>query len=324
MRILKFIIAIFLLPVASAVAQNDDFQTPPWLEFVEEIRIPNDQFSGIISDLSIDQAGNVLFNANSTPYLFSRRLNQLIKLDPEGCRPGAVPILPNSWFTPDGEIVANFGTSYFWFNLSGRCVHYVIDKTMIAQYTAAMPGRNMVFIRNVTEPYTIERMDVTGNVILSAEVEKLPLSNLAYRSAGGGVTSSGGRYFWVNSITNTVVAFDSKFKTVWRNAIGLEGIPFFTKDITEQERADMSYIPRIIREAQNKAAILSLHAADRNTLLLHARVKDKDYFQLFDHDGNALKLLLITGGYLRHNPNSRLFFRYESDDELIVYVYRMK
>lgn len=322
---MKFLLAsiIFAFSVTGAFAQTDAFKVPDWLEFVEEIRIPNDQFSGIISDLSIDQAGNVLFNANSTPYLFSRRLNQLIKLDPEGCRPGAVPILPNSWFTPDGEIVANFGTSYFWFNLSGRCVHYVIDKTMIAQYTAAMPGRNMVFIRNVTEPYTIERMDVTGNVILSAEVEKLPLSNLAYRSAGGGVTSSGGRYFWVNSITNTVVAFDSKFKTVWRKAIGLEGIPFFTKDITEQERADMSYIPRIIREAQNKAAILSLHAADRNTLLLHARVKDKDYFQLFDHDGNALKLL-TTSGYVKHNPNSRLFFRYESDDELIVYVYRMK
>jgi hypothetical protein len=47
------------------------------------------------------------------------------------------------------------------------------------------------------------------------------------------------------------------------------------------------------------------------------------YFQLFDHDGNAQKLL-ITRGYLRHNPNSRLFFRRENDDELIVYVYRMK
>jgi hypothetical protein len=321
---MKFLLAsiIFAFSVTGAFAQTDAFKVPDWLEFVEEIRIPNDQFSGLISNLSIDQAGNVLFNVSSTPYLFSRRLNQLIKLDPEGCRPGADPILPNSWFTPDGEIVANFGTSYFWFNLSGKCVHYVIDKTMIAQYTAALPGRNMVFVRNVTEPYTIERMDVTGNVILSAEVEKLPLSNLAYRSAGGGVTSLGGRFFWVNSITNTVVAFDSKFKTVWRKAIGLEGIPFFTEDITEQERADMSYIPRIIREAQNKAAILSLHAADRNTLLLHARVKDIDYFQLFDHDGNAQKLL-TTSGYLRHNPNSRLFFRRESDDELIVYVYRM-
>lgn len=322
---MKFLLAsiIFAFSVTGAFAQTDAFKVPDWLEFVEEIRIPNDQFSGIISELSLDQAGNVLFNANSTPYLFSRRLNQLIKLDPEGCRPGADPRLPNSWFTPDGEIVTNFGTSYFWFNLSGKCIHYVIDKTMIAQYTAAMPGRNMVFVRNVTEPYTIERMDATGAIIMSEEVKKLPMSNLAWRSAGGGVTSIGGRYFWVNSITNTVATFDSNFKPIWRKSIGLEGVPFFTSDITEQERADMSYIPRIIREAQNKAAILSLHAADRNTLLLHSRVKDKDYFQLFDHDGNAQKLL-TTSGYLQHNPNSRLFFRRENDDELIVYVYRMK
>src|SRR5690606_26974043 len=155
-----------------------------------------------------DQAGNVLFNASATTYWFSRRLNQIIKLDPEGCRPGADPRLPNSWLTPDGEIVANFGTRYFWFNLSGKCVHYVIDKTMIAKYTEALPGRNMLFVRDSVEPYMIEKMDATGNVISSGNIEKLPISNLAYRSAGGGVVSSNGRYFWANSITNTVSAFD--------------------------------------------------------------------------------------------------------------------
>jgi hypothetical protein len=313
-----------LLPVASAVAQSDDFQTPPWLEFVEEIRIPNDQFSGIISDMSIDQAGNVLFNASSTPYLFSRRLNQLIKLDPEGCRPGADPRLPVSMFTPDGEIVAMFGTSFFWFNLAGKCVHYVSEKILWSGYDIAIPGRNMVFARDYTNPFTMEKMDVNGIVTKSTTIDKLPVSNIASRVRGGGLVFSNGRYYWANSMTNTVAAFDASFSPIWKKAIGMENLPFRKNDITDAESEDyFTHMPRILREMPKNAYVRSLHAVDRNTLILHVDYNKELYFQLFDHDGNAQKLL-TTSGYVKHNPNSRLFFRYESDDELIVYVYRMK
>jgi maltodextrin utilization protein YvdJ len=63
MRIIIIISAILVIPVSGVFAQTDAFKVPDWLEFVEEIRIPNDQFSGRLSNLSIDQAGNVLFNA---------------------------------------------------------------------------------------------------------------------------------------------------------------------------------------------------------------------------------------------------------------------
>jgi len=324
MRNLYTCVAILLLLVSSASAQSDGFKTPDWLEFVEEIRIPNDQYSGGTSDISIDPAGNVHFNANSTPHLFSRRLNQLIKLDPEGCRPGADPRLPNSWFTPDGEIVGNFGTSYFWFNLSGKCVHYVIDKTMTARFVAALPGRNMVFVRDYTNPYTIERMDATGSVALSAEIDKLPIANIASRINGGGVVFSNDRYYWANSMTNTVVAFDAKFSPIWRKTIGMENLPFFVNDITEEQSKDLlTNMPQIFREIPINGYIKSLSTIDRNLLVMHAQLNKEDYFQLFDHDGNPQKLLR-TSGHFRHNPNSHLFYRVENEEELVLYVYRLK
>lgn len=324
MRIIIIISAILVIPVSCVFAQTDAFKVPDWLEFVEEIRIPNDQFSGLISDLSIDQAGNVLFNVSSTPYLFSRRLNQLIKLDPEGCRPGADPRLPASIFTPDGEIVAIFGTSFFWFNLSGKCVHYVTEKTLWSGYNAAIPGRNFVFARDYTNPFTLEKMAANGIVTLSSNIEKLPISNIASRARGGGLVYSNGRYYWANSMTNTVAAFDASFSPLWKKAIGLENLPFREFDITDGESEDyISHMPRILREMPKNAYVRSLHAVDRYSLILHADYNKEQYFQLFDHDGNAQKLL-TTSGYLQHNPNSRLFFRRENDDELIVYVYRMK
>jgi len=324
LRIFKIILAIYLLPFSIAVAQSDGFQTPPWLEFVEEIRIPNDQHSGVTSGISIDRAGNVHFNAGSSPYLFSRRLNQLIKLNPEGCRPGVDPSLPNSWFTPDGEIVANFGTSYFWFNLSGKCVHYVIDKNLAAGQMAALPGRNLVFIRNYTNPYTMERMDASGSVTLSAEIDKLPIANIASRTIGGGVIFSNGRYYWANSRTSTVASFDTQFNLEWKKVMGLEDLPFFLKDLTDQESRDYtSHMPRVLREGITKASIVALSTVDRNTLILYAHYNKKAYFQLFDHNGNLLERYESDGAF-RHNPNSRLFFRSVNDDELVLYVYRMK
>ena len=324
MRIIYFFSVTFLLSASIAAAQNDDFKIPDWLEFVEEIRIPNDRYWGVISDISIDPFGNVHFNTNSTPHLFSRRLNQLIKLDPEGCQPGANSRLYKSMFTPDGEIVAMFGTSFFWFNLSGKCVHHVVEKTLWSGNDAALPGRNMLFARDYTNPYMLEKMDANGNITLSANIDKLPISNRAFRARGGGLVFSNGRFYWANSMTNTVAAFDANFSPIWKKAIGMENLPFFTEDITDEESKDYAvHMPRILREMPSKTYILSLNTVDRNTLLLHARYDKEDYFQLFDHDGNAQKLLK-TGGYFEHNPNSRLFFRRENDEELILYVYRMK
>jgi len=315
---------MILLIASNVVAQNSEFKVPDWLEFVEEIRIPNDQFSGVISDLSIDQAGNVLFVANSTPQLFSRRLKQLIKLDPEGCRPGADQRLPASMFTPDGEIVAMFGTSFFWFNLSGNCIHHVIDKTLSSGYDAALPGRNMSFARNYTNPYMLEKMDANGNVTQSANIEKLPIPNIASRARGGGLVFSNGRYYWANSMTNTVAAYDANFSPIWKKKIGLEDLPFINNDISDAESEDyFTHMPRILREMPKNTYVRSLHAVDRNTLLLHAEYEKVHYFQLFDHDGNVQKLLK-TSAYVRHNPNSHLFFRFENEEELILYVYRMK
>jgi len=323
MRIIYFFAAIILLSASNAAAQNDEFKIPDWLEFVEEIRIPNEQFSGSPRSLSIDHVGNVHFNAGSSPYLYSRRLEKLIKLDPEGCRPGADPTLPNSWLTPDGEIIAMFGTSFYWFNLSGKCLHYAVEKTVANRYFVALPGRNMAFIRDYTNPYTMVRMDASGNVTTSSDIEPLPIPNLAFRTGNGGLIFSNGYYYWVNSMTNNIGAYDAQFKLKWSKYIGLVGLPFYTKDITDQERIDMSYIQRFMIEGRSMAFIQALSAIDRNTLLLHARFDKEEYFQLFDPDGNALDLYK-SAGYIRHNPNSRLFYRVENDEELVLYVYRLK
>ncbi len=325
MRILKFILAIFLLPVASAVGQSDGFQTPPWLEFVEEIRIPIDRLVGRVSDISIDSDGNVHFIANFMPQLYSRRLNQLIKLDPEGCQPGAVLRFPRSMFTPDGEIVAMFDTSFFWFDLFGNCVHYVTGKTLSHGFVSALPGRNILIARNYTSVHKLEKMDADGNITLSASIDKLPIANIGSRFKGGGLVFSNDRYYWANHMTNTVASFDAYFSPIWVKAIGMKGMPFFTEDISDEENTNYyeTHGWRILLELATKARTHSLSALDRSTLLLHARYDGKAYFQLFDRDGNLLDLYKSDASLL-HNPNSDLFFRVKEHEELIIYVYRMK
>lgn len=324
MRILLIKI-IFAFSVTGAFAQTDAFKIPDWLEFVEEIRIPNDRLIGRVSDISIDSDGNVHFIANFIPHLYSRRLNQLIKLDPEGCQPGAVFRFPRSMFTPDGEIVAMFDTSFYWFDMSGNCVHYVTDKTLSHGFVTALPGRNVLIARNYSNVHKLERMDANGNVTLSANIEKLPIANIASRFKGGGLVFSSDRYYWANYMTNMVAAFDAYFSPIWVKAIGMEDMPFFTEDISDEENKNYyeTHGGRILLEIAKKAKIHSLSALDRNTLLLHARYDGEAYFQLFDHDGILLDLY-ISDASLLHNPNSDIFIRVKEHEELIIYVYRMK
>jgi hypothetical protein len=53
-----------------------------------------------------------------------------------------------------------------------------------------LPGETMMFARDYTDPFTMEKMDANGMVTLSAIIDKLPISNIASRAAGGGVVFS--------------------------------------------------------------------------------------------------------------------------------------
>src|SRR5690606_37164676 len=125
-----------------------------------------------------------------------------------------------SMFTPDGEIVAMFGTSIIWLNLSGKCVHHVIDKTLTHGHVAALSGRNLLIARNYTDTHKLEKMDADGNITLSANIDKLPIANIRSRFRGGGLVFANDRYYWANYLTNTVAAFDANFSPIWKKAIG--------------------------------------------------------------------------------------------------------